>query len=83
MFYRHILQNNRYIRLKAITIGYNIKELKVGNKSIDLVRIYFSGNDLFEFTSVKDGYDPEFRASTNASAYPFMRSWAMGLKVSF
>lgn len=79
----HILQNNRYMRLKALTIGYNIKELKVGNKSIDLIRIYFSGNDLFEFTSVKDGYDPEFRASTNASAYPFMRSWAMGLKVSF
>ena len=78
----HILQNNRYIRLKALQIGYNLKDLKLGSRSIDLIRIYFSGNDLFESTSVKDGYDPEFRASTNASAYPFMRTWALGLKVS-
>jgi hypothetical protein len=44
--------------------------------------LYFSGNDLFELTSVKDGYDPEFGAGTNDSAYPFMRTWAFGLKVS-
>lgn len=79
----HILQNNRYMRLKALTIGYNINSLNIAGKTIGDVRIYFSGNDLFEFTSVKDGYDPEFRASTNASAYPFMRSYALGLKVSF
>ncbi|GJM34963.1 MAG: SusC/RagA family TonB-linked outer membrane protein [Saprospiraceae bacterium] len=78
----HILQNNRYFRLKSIVIGYNFRGLKIGNKSIDNVRVYFSGNDLFEFTSVKDGYDPEFQASTNNSAYPFMRTWAFGLKVS-
>lgn len=78
----HILQNNRYVRLKSIIFGYNIKELKIGGAKIDNVRIYFSGNDLFEFTSVKDGYDPEFRASTNASAYPFMRTYAFGIKLS-
>ncbi len=78
----HILQNNRYLRLKALTIGYNIKQINIGGATIDNVRIYFSGNDLFEFTSVKDGYDPEFRASTNASAYPFMRTYAFGLRVS-
>lgn len=79
----HILQNNRYVRLKSIILGYNFRGLKMGDKQIDNVRVYFSGNDLFEFTEVKDGYDPEFRASTNASAYPFMRTYAFGLKVSF
>lgn len=78
----HILQNNRYFRMKSLIVGYNIKGIKIGNKSIDNIRVYFSGNDLFEFTSVKDGYDPEFQASTNASAYPFMRTWAFGLKVT-
>lgn len=78
----HILQNNRYMRLKSLIVGYNIKGLEIGNTPIDNVRIYFSGNDLFEFTSVKDGYDPEFQASSNNSAYPFMRTWALGLKVS-
>ncbi|AWV97667.1 SusC/RagA family TonB-linked outer membrane protein [Arcticibacterium luteifluviistationis] len=78
----HILQNNRYLRLKSLIVGYNIRGVKLGKTSVDNIRIYLSGNDLFEFTSVKDGYDPEFRASTNESVYPFMRTWAAGLKIS-
>lgn len=78
-----MLQNNRYIRLKSLVLGYNFKDLKIGKTPINNLRIYFSGNDLFEFTSVKDGYDPEFQESTNNSVYPFMRTWALGLKVSF
>ncbi|MDN3666723.1 SusC/RagA family TonB-linked outer membrane protein [Algibacter miyuki] len=81
-FKDHILQNNRYLRLKSLIIGYNIKGLKLGNTPINTCRVYFSGNDLFELTTVKDGYDPEFQADTNASAYPFMRTWALGLKLS-
>ncbi|MEL0652291.1 TonB-dependent receptor [Algibacter sp. TI.3.09] len=77
-----MLQNNRYVRLKSLIIGYNINDLKIGNTPIHTVRLYFSGNDLFEFTSVKDGYDPESQADTNASAYPFMRTWAFGVKLS-
>ncbi|GAA3629372.1 SusC/RagA family TonB-linked outer membrane protein [Flavivirga jejuensis] len=77
-----MLQNNRYIRLKSLILGYNIKDLKMGNTLINTLRIYFSGNDLFEWSQVKDGWDPESRADTNASAYPFMRTWALGVKVS-
>ena len=77
----HILQNNKYIRLKSLIIGYNIDEIKIGNTPVN-ARVYFSGNDLWESTSVKDGYDPEFQASTNASVYPFMRTWALGIKLS-
>ncbi|MGJ8738668.1 SusC/RagA family TonB-linked outer membrane protein [Zobellia laminariae] len=78
----HILQNNKYMRLKSLIVGYNFKGLEIGNTPIHNLRLYFSGNDLFELTSVKDGYDPEFQASSNNSAYPFMRTWALGLKVS-
>ena len=78
----HILQNNRYVRLKSLIFGYTIRDLRIGSATISNLRIYFSGNDLFELTSVKDGYDPEFGAGTNDSAYPFMRTWAFGLKLS-
>ena len=77
-----MLQNNRYVRLKSLIIGYNIKGIKVGNTPINNVRVYFSGNDLFEITSIKDGYDPESAAGTNDATYPFMRTWALGLKIS-
>lgn len=77
-----MLQNNRYIRLKALIVGYNFKGLKVGSTDIDNLRIYFSGNDLFEFSNIKDGYDPEAGAGSNNATYPFMRTWALGVKVS-
>ncbi|WP_179955132.1 SusC/RagA family TonB-linked outer membrane protein [Maribacter luteus] len=75
-------QNNQYLRLKSLIIGYNFKGLQIGNTPIDNLRLYFSGNDLFEFTKVKDGYDPESIAGANSATYPFMRTWALGVKVS-
>jgi hypothetical protein len=77
-----MLQNNRYVRLKSLIIGHNIKDVTIGNTTINNVRIYFSGNDLFEFSNVKDGYDPESGAGSNDATYPFMRTWALGLKIS-
>lgn len=79
-----MLQNNKYIRLKSLIIGYNFRDLKIKNTPIDNVRVYFSGNDLFEFSSVNDGYDPESPAGANNenATYPFMRTWALGLKIS-
>ncbi|MEP5600416.1 MAG: TonB-dependent receptor [Algibacter sp.] len=77
-------QNNKYVRLKSLIIGYTFKDFKLANTPIDNVRIYFSGNDLFELTKVKDGYDPEAQAgaNNNNATYPYMRTWALGLKVS-
>ena len=76
------LQNNKYIRLKTLVLGYTFSDLKIDKYNIEKLRLYFSGNDLFEFTKVKDGYDPEFGESTN-SFYPFIRTWSFGLNLTF
>ncbi|PXY39214.1 SusC/RagA family TonB-linked outer membrane protein [Flavobacterium cheongpyeongense] len=76
------LQNNRYIRLKSLIVGYTLKDLKIAQFQLDKFRVYFSGNDLFEFSKVKDGYDPEFGDSSN-NIYPFTRTFSLGLNVSF
>ncbi len=76
------LINNRYIRLKSLVVGYSFSEVKLVKYNIEKIRIYFSGNDLFEFSSIKDGYDPEYGESTQTS-YPFNRTWSMGLNVTF
>lgn len=78
----HILQNNKYIRLKQLVLGYKLPGIKIGNTEIDNARVYFSGNDLWEASAVKDGYDPETAASSNDGTYPFMRTWAFGVKFS-
>ncbi|MCW3787659.1 SusC/RagA family TonB-linked outer membrane protein [Plebeiibacterium sediminum] len=77
-----MLQNNRYVRLKSLVVGYTFKDIKVDKYKIERLRIYFSGNDLFEFTSLKDGYDPEYGESTQNS-YPFNRTYAIGVNLSF
>lgn len=76
------LQNNSYIRLKSLIVGYTLDDLKIANFELDKFRVYFSGNDLFEFSKVKDGYDPEFGDSSN-NIYPFTRTFSLGLNVSF
>ena len=77
-----MLQNNRYMRLKTLVIGYNFNNIKIDKYTIEKLRIYFSGNDLFELTSLKDGYDPEYGESTQNS-YPFNRTYSFGVNVSF
>src|SRR5690606_23026939 len=77
-----MMQNNRYIRMKSLVVGYTFSDLRMGAYTMEGLRVYFSGNDLFEFTSIKDGWDPEFGASSNSS-YPFNRTYSFGLNVTF
>ena len=72
-----LLENNRYVRLKSLVIGYNFEFEK-----IERLRVYFSGNDLFEFTKLEDGYDPEYGESTQ-SAYPLSRTYSLGVNLTF
>ncbi|WP_430933827.1 SusC/RagA family TonB-linked outer membrane protein [Saccharicrinis sp. 156] len=76
-----MVQNSRYLRLKSLVVGYTLKNVKISKHNIDKLRVYFSGNDLFEFTSIKDGYDPEYGDSSK-KAYPLVRSWSFGLNLT-
>lgn len=76
------LQNSKYIRLKTLIIGYTIPLSWASAIKMQNVRVYFSGNDLWEATSLDDGYDPENGPGTG-SGYPFMRSFAVGISAKF
>jgi len=76
-----MLQNSRYIRLKSLVIGYTIPQSISKKASLEKLRIYFSGNDLWEATSIKDGFDPEMGEVSQNVGYPFYRTWSMGLNV--
>jgi len=78
-----MLRNNRYIRMKSLIIGYTVPKSLYRKLKIDRVRAYFSGNDLFEFASIKDGFDPEQSSTSQNNGYPFMRTWAFGLNLGF
>ena len=77
-----MLQNSRYIRLKTLIIGYTLPQIWTRKVKLEKVRVYFSGNDLWETTSIRDGFDPEMGAASNTSGYPFARTWSFGLNVT-
>ncbi len=72
-------QDGSYIRLKNLQIGYSVPF----KKFIKDMRIYVSGQDLWESTKVLSVFDPEVGNNVGATAYPFYRTVAFGVNVSF
>lgn len=76
------VQNNKYIRLKSLVVGYTLPATIVKKAGLTRARIYFSGDDLWEWTKVSDGYDPEYGEASN-NTFPFSRLLTVGLDVTF
>jgi hypothetical protein len=68
-------QNGSYLRLKNVQIGYI---LPINNKSVKEMKIYISGQDLWENTKVLSVFDPEVGNNVSATTYPFYRTISFG-----
>lgn len=76
------VMNASYIRLKNLQLGYTFHFEKV-RPFINSLRIYFSGQDLWEVNKMKiKYYDPEQSANTGYQ-YPFFRSFTLGVNANF
>lgn len=73
--------NTSYVRLKNFQLGYTIPNRLTEKAGIEKVRVYFSGEDLFEIHNVPGGYDPENTGSYNN--YPFTRNYSFGVNIVF
>ncbi len=73
--------NAAYVRLKNLQVGYTLPASFAKRLAMSNARIYFSGQDIWEITKVKGGWDPE--SSTNGFNYPFQRMYSFGLDVTF
>ncbi|ETZ20360.1 TonB-dependent receptor [Pedobacter sp. V48] len=87
------VENASYVKLKNLTIGYNIPTSKIGFlKGVSKAKIYFTAQDIFTITNYS-GPDPEvstndagnsnLRAGLDFNAYPAYRSFTLGLKLNF
>jgi TonB-linked SusC/RagA family outer membrane protein len=72
-------QNGNYIRLKNAQVGYTLPLKKNVFREI---KVYVSGQDLWESTKVLRVFDPEVGNNVSATAYPFYRTVSFGLNVS-
>lgn len=83
------LQNMAYCRLKNLTIGYTLPSVWTSKIGVEKVRLFFTGTDLFTIKFNKDKTDPENMATnplggtSGSNAYPFYRSYTIGLNLTF
>jgi TonB-linked SusC/RagA family outer membrane protein len=85
-----IVEDASYIRLKNITLGYNVTSAILNKCKIRTLRLYASATNLWTRTNYS-GYDPEantYGQSTSImgvdlGGYPQARTWLVGLNVGF
>lgn len=74
--------NVAYARLKNLQLGYTIPTTLTSRIGLQKVRVYFSGEDLFEVHNTPGGWDPEDNDGSITS-YPFTRNYSFGVNVVF
>ena len=77
------IEDGSYLRIKNVSLTYNIPTDFGKDKVFDYAKVYLSGQNLFTFTKY-NGFDPE--VSTNGidnNIYPVTRIISLGLNVGF
>jgi len=78
------LTNGSYFRFKTIQLGYSLPKTIVTKIGLQLLRVYFSANNLVTFTKYQ-GYDPEIGGASygiDRGVYPQARSFMIGFNVT-
>ncbi|MVZ64761.1 SusC/RagA family TonB-linked outer membrane protein [Sphingobacterium sp. DK4209] len=76
------MKNAAYLRLKNITIGYNVPLQSSASMPLRALRVFASGQNLFTKTNFWEGYDPEGPIGTGGW-YPQMKVYSFGLSAKF
>ena len=76
------LEDASYVRLKNITLGYNLPKSLLSKVGIERAKVYVAGENLLTFSGL-DGLDPESPSDTRGAFYSNVKKISLGLKVSF
>jgi TonB-linked SusC/RagA family outer membrane protein len=83
----YYVENASYLRLKNLTLGYTLPKALLRRFSIERLRVYIQGTNLFTKTKYS-GLDPEVIGNDQGSgvdigAYPTVRTYLIGLNLNF
>lgn len=84
-----MVEDGSYLRLKTISLGYNLPKHMLDKVKVAAARLYFSAQNLYTWTNYS-GYDPEVSVRNSAltpgfdySAYPRAKTATVGLNITF
>ena len=84
------VEDGSYLRLKNITLAYNLPQSILGKIGLKSLQVYVTGQNLLTFTKYS-GYDPEVNAYGASSValgvdygtYPQSKTCIIGVNVGF
>jgi hypothetical protein len=85
-----IVEDGSYLRLKSVTLGYNLPSSFLSKLKLNSFRLYLSAKNLFTITNYS-GVDPEvswagqnnsLSAGADFGGYPISKSYILGLNVN-
>ena len=74
------LYKNDYLKIQNVTLGYTLPEKWTKKIKMQKLRVFFSGDNLYTFTSYP-GMDPAF--SSSETYYASLRQYTLGLNIKF
>lgn len=74
--------NGDFLSLRNVEIGYSLPEKLIAKAYMTKCRIYFSGYNLYNWSHLPKGFDPE-NPTNYIWAYPKTKSFSVGLNIGF
>lgn len=80
------LQSTDFLKIKNLELSYTLKARFLQRAKISSLKVFLNGNNLYTFSKMISGYDPE-QADTGGAAdgylYPMTRSYNIGVNLQF
>jgi hypothetical protein len=75
--------NASYLRMRNLTFGYTFPDAMMESISVQRLRLYFSGQNLFTIDDMPPGWDPEIPNETLGALYPITKVFTFGVDLTF
>ena len=75
------VQDASYVRLKNLTLGYNVPKSFLSKIGVASAKLFLSGENLFTFTGLED-IDPE-EGNERGWSYSNVKKFSIGMRLSF
>ncbi|WP_343556345.1 TonB-dependent receptor [Sphingobacterium sp.] len=74
------IQNTSFLRLKNLNLSYQLPQSTTSKWGLGQLKLFFMGTNLFLLQDKIKAYDPE---NSSIMAYPLMKSYSLGINLSF
>src|SRR5690606_3039482 len=76
------IEDGSYLRLKNISLGYNLPLTALNINKVQRIQVYVSGQNLFTLTNYT-WWDPETNFRLDHNSYPSAKSVTFGIRAGF